>query len=65
MYIFWNNIFKFPRFFISVILGLILIGFNFVIKLLNKPQQSLLTLIIIGILSSFLLQVLRQMLGLN
>ena len=65
MYIFWNNIFKFPRFFISVILGLILIGFNFIIKLLNKPQQSLLTVIILGILSSFLLQILKQMLGLN
>ena len=65
MYTFWNNILKFPRFFISVLLGFLLTIFNFTIKLFNGPKQSLLITITLCFVSVFLVQILKLMLAIN
>ena len=65
MYTSWNNILKFPKFFISVILGLFLIIFKPFFELLQKPQYSFIVIITISILFLFLLKILKLMLVLN
>lgn len=65
MYIFWNNIIKFPRFFISVLLGFVLTTFNTIIKLINSPKKNLIAIIVIGFLYFLLIKTLKLMLALN
>jgi len=65
MYIFWNNVIKFPRFFISVLLGFILTTFNTIIKLLNNPKKNLVAIIIISFLYTLLIKTLKLMLAIN
>lgn len=65
MYTFGDNIFKFPRFFISVLLGFFLTVFDYFIKLLKKPKQSLLFITLISFTSICLIQVLKLMMAIN
>ena len=65
MQIFWNNIFKFPRFFISVLLGFLLTITNFILKSLKNWQQSLIIITSFIILFILLTETLKGMLQLN
>ena len=65
MHIFWNNILKFPRFFISVLLGFLLTNFYTTIKLLKKTKNNTLIIFVISLLSIFLTQILKLMLAIN
>nr|YP_007878191.1 conserved hypothetical plastid protein [Calliarthron tuberculosum]AGA63802.1 conserved hypothetical plastid protein [Calliarthron tuberculosum] len=65
MYIFWNNISKFPRFFISVLMGFFLTIFNPFFELLRNPKQGFLFIIIISMTSITIWQILKLMLALN
>nr|YP_009295251.1 Ycf33 [Dasya binghamiae]AOH77263.1 Ycf33 [Dasya binghamiae] len=48
MYNFWNNLYKFPRFLIAVLIGFFLTTFKPIFKLLkNKKMQIALPIIII------------------
>nr|YP_009660575.1 conserved hypothetical plastid protein [Corallina chilensis]QCS25523.1 conserved hypothetical plastid protein [Corallina chilensis] len=65
MHIFWDNILKFPRFFISVLVGFFLTIFNPFFELLKKPQQRYILIIILGTISIIILQILKLMLAIN
>ena len=65
MYIFWENVFRFPRFFITSVSGLIVILLTPLIKLAKKnlvTQVFLLCFLIV--LGSFLSFVFQSMLNL-
>jgi len=65
MHIFWNNIFKFPKFFLSVLLGFFLTIFNSIFELLRSPKQSIIVMFLLSTLFIVLMQILKLMLGLN
>jgi len=62
---FWENLLRFPRFFISSILGLILTILGPFFNLLQQPKTAL--ILIIGSLGiiGFLIKTLEAMLSLN
>ena len=62
---FWNNIFQFLRFFLSVLIGFFLTTFSSFFESLNNPKQSIITIIAISFGTLVLLQTLKLMLGLN
>ena len=62
---FWDNILRFPRFFISSTLGLILTIIGPFFNLLRSPQTSLVLLSIILITVIFLFLTLKAMLNLD
>lgn len=62
---FWENLLRFPRFFISSILGLVLTILGPFFNLLRDPKTTwILTLLIIGIVT-FLVKTLGAMLNLD
>lgn len=65
MYTFWDNIIKFIKLFISVIIGFFLITFNPIFRLLRQPKNRItITIFIIGLtVSSY--KILKLMLGAN
>nr|YP_009294561.1 hypothetical protein Aspa_165 [Asparagopsis taxiformis]AOM66044.1 hypothetical protein Aspa_165 [Asparagopsis taxiformis] len=65
MHTFWNNINKFPRFLISVILGFFLTIFYPIFKLLKNKKNNILFLILLILLIILLYIVLKLMVGLN
>nr|BBK20363.1 ycf33 protein [Cryptomonas curvata] len=62
---FWDNILRFPRFFISSTLGLILTIIGPFFNLLKSPQTSLILFSIILIIVIFLFLTLKAMLNLD
>ena len=65
MYIFWENISKFPRFFISVLVGFLLTIFKPIFESFKKTKTQLVFGITISVMTTLLLCILREMLGLN
>lgn len=62
---FWENVFRFPRFFISSVIGLLLTILGPFLNLLNRPRTTII-FVIISILSlSFLTLTLKLMLGIE
>ena len=62
---FWENVLRFPRFFISSIIGLFLIIFGPSLNLLRKPQTAIIFFAIFGSLISFLVITIKAMLNLE
>lgn len=62
---FWENVLRFPRFFISSVVGLILIIFGPFLNLLRKPQTAIVFFIVFGSLIIFLQITLKAMLSLE
>ena len=62
---FWENVLRFPRFFISSIIGLFLIIFGPALNLLRKPQTAIIFFAIFSSLISFLVITLKAMLNLE
>ena len=62
---FWNNILKFPRFFISVLMGFFLTIFKPIFESLRSPHKSLILLTILSALFVCIIQILKLMLALN
>ena len=62
---FWDNLLRFPRFFISSTIGLILTIVGPFFNLLKTPKTTLILIIIIISLSMFLVLTLRAMLELD
>ena len=59
---FWENLIRFPRFFISSTLGLLFIITAPLLNLLNNPKSALLfTIIVFGILSSIIITLLLML----
>lgn len=60
---FWTNLYKFPRFLISVLIGFFLTTLKPIFKLLEKKEYiSLLTILSIFIIAVFY-KILKQMTG--
>ena len=62
---FWENILRFPRFFISSTLGLVLTIIGPFFNLLKQPQTAFLLCVLIVLISSFLVLTLKAMLNLD
>ena len=62
---FWENVLRFPRFFISSVVGLVLIIFGPFLNLLRKPQTAIVFFIVFGSLIIFLQITLKAMLSLE
>jgi hypothetical protein len=62
---FWENVLRFPRFFISSVIGLVLIIFGPSLNLLRKPQTAILFFAFFGGLILFLGITLKAMLRLD
>ena len=65
MYIFWDNIAKFPRFFLSVLTGFFLTIFYPVFMLFKKPVNRFMFITITCIIIVILLKILSKMLDIN
>ena len=62
---FWENVLRFPRFFISSVIGLVLIIFGPSLNLLRKPQTAIVFFTIFSGLILFLGSTLKAMLNLE
>jgi hypothetical protein len=62
---FWENVLRFPRFFISSVIGLVLIIFGPALNLLRKPQTAVLFFAVLGGGILFLQLTLKAMLDLE
>jgi hypothetical protein len=62
---FWENVLRFPRFFISSTLGLILIIIGPFFNLLKRPQTTLILFLIVTVSILFLIFTLKAMLNLD
>lgn len=62
---FWENILRFPRFFISSMLGLVLIIIGPFFNLLRNPKTSLIFLIATSIIGTFTVVTLQAMLDIG
>ena len=62
---FWENVMRFPRFFISSVIGLVLIIFGPALNLLRKPQTAVLFFAVLGGGILFLQITLKAMLDLE
>ncbi|MFY8248262.1 MAG: DUF751 domain-containing protein [Gloeomargaritales cyanobacterium] len=62
---FWENVLRFPRFFISSVIGLLLIIFGPALNLLRKPQTAVVFLFAFGSLIVFIGSTLKAMLSLE
>ena len=62
---FWENVLRFPRFFISSVIGLVLIIFGPALNLLRKPQTAVLFFAFLGGGILFLQLTLKAMLDLE
>nr|QCI04499.1 hypothetical protein [Antithamnion hubbsii] len=62
---FWNNIYKFPRFLISVFIGFFLITFKPIFKLLKKENNQLLFLIFGSVFIYTLYTIIKTMLDIQ
>jgi hypothetical protein len=62
---FWENVLKYPRFFISSMLGLVLIISGPFLNLLKRPDTTLVLILLILSLMLFLNLTLKAMLNLD
>ena len=62
---FWENVLRFPRFFISSVIGLVLIIFGPSLNLLRKPQTTVIFFAVLGSTILLLQTTLKAMLGLE
>lgn len=62
---FWENVLRFPRFFVSSSIGLLLTILGPFLNLLNKPRTTVIFVIISFLSISFLTITLKLMLGIN
>lgn len=62
---FWENVFRFPRFFISSMLGLIFIMIGPFLNLLRRPQTSVILVLITLTSLTFVFLTLKAMLNLD
>ena len=62
---FWENVLRFPRFFVSSVIGLILTILGPFFNLLNKPKTTVIFVIVSIIGVSFLTITLKLMLGID
>nr|YP_010835363.1 hypothetical protein ycf33 [Cryptomonas gyropyrenoidosa]WFQ83038.1 hypothetical protein ycf33 [Cryptomonas gyropyrenoidosa] len=61
---FWENLLRFPRFFISSTLGLVLIILGPFFNLLKRPQTTVILIISTFLVATFLICTLKAMLNL-
>ena len=61
---FWNNILRYPRFFITSLIGLIFVILNPFKQFLKIKKLRILFLLIIGLLVFILYNILKSMTGL-
>nr|YP_009296114.1 hypothetical protein Schiz_166 [Schizymenia dubyi]AOM65049.1 hypothetical protein Schiz_166 [Schizymenia dubyi] len=64
MYIFWDNVSKFPKFLLSVMLGFFLTTFRGIFRLLTD-KKNIFFIILIFTLVSIIYSILKLMLALN
>nr|QCI04322.1 hypothetical protein [Anotrichium furcellatum] len=62
---FWDNINKFPRFLISIILGFFLTTFRQIFRLFKNKKISIIIVITTYILLSILYKIIENMLGIQ
>ena len=62
---FWENVLRFPRFFISSVIGLVLIIFGPSLNLLRKPQTTVIFFAVLGSTILVLQTTLKAMLDLE
>jgi hypothetical protein len=62
---FWENVFRFPRFFISSMLGLVFIIVGPFLNLLRRPQTTLIFIVITTLTLTFISLTLKAMLNLD
>ncbi len=62
---FWENVLRFPRFFVSSILGLLLTILGPFFNLLNKPRTTVIFIILSFFCVGFLTITLKLMLGIT
>jgi hypothetical protein len=62
---FWENVLRFPRFFVSSILGLLLTILGPFFNLLNKPRTTVIFIILSFFSVCFLTITLKLMLGIS
>nr|YP_009396482.1 hypothetical protein [Polysiphonia scopulorum]ARW65668.1 hypothetical protein [Polysiphonia scopulorum] len=62
---FWVNLYKFPRFLISVLIGFFLTTLKPIFKLLKKKESSILITSITLIITAICYKILRKMTGLD
>nr|YP_009541687.1 hypothetical protein [Synarthrophyton chejuense]AYR05696.1 hypothetical protein [Synarthrophyton chejuense] len=65
MNIFWDNILKFPRFFISVLMGFFLTTFNPFFELLRHKKNRFIYILSISFFIIAFSRILKLMLALN
>ena len=65
MLTFWENVLRFPRFFISSVIGLVLIIFGPSLNLLRKPQTTVIFFAVLGSTILLLQTTLKAMLDLE
>ena len=61
----WENVLRFPRFFISSVIGLVLIIFGPSLNLLRKPQTTVIFFAVLGSTILLLQTTLKAMLDLE
>nr|BDA99069.1 hypothetical protein [Rhodomonas sp. NIES-2332] len=62
---FWENVLRFPRFFVSSVIGLLLTILGPFLNLLKRPKTTVIFVIISLIGITFLTLTLKLMLGIN
>ena len=62
---FWENVLRFPRFFISSVVGLLLTILGPFLNLLNRPKTTIVFIVILVMSIVLLTITLRSMLGIN
>nr|QQP22431.1 hypothetical plastid protein 33 [Cryptophyta sp. CCMP2293] len=60
---FWENVFRFPRFFIGTIIGLILTIVGPFLNLLRRPKTTIIFIILFVSIIAFTVLTLQAMLG--
>nr|YP_009396069.1 hypothetical protein [Dasya naccarioides]ARW65255.1 hypothetical protein [Dasya naccarioides] len=61
MYNFWNNVYKFPRFLIAVMIGFFLTTFRPVFKSLKNKKVSIIKMLIIIFICISIYLILKEM----
>jgi small-conductance mechanosensitive channel len=62
---FWENISRYPRYFISILLGVFFFTFGWLVPLFKRPVTALALIGFLGAAITFVVFTLRAMLGLS
>nr|QCI05723.1 hypothetical protein [Cryptopleura ramosa] len=65
IYNFWENLYKFPRFLITVLIGFFLTTFEPIFKLLTNEKRKIILINLIIITTSVLYVIIKKMTGQN